>query len=68
AKKFPDRKREDGRYYAIDFTLEELKSLNVTERFKAETGEQVYPNRFPGEYAIFKIPTFEEEIAMIRGL
>tara|TARA_R110000868_G_scaffold165328_6_gene398491 strand:+ start:66268 stop:67380 length:1113 start_codon:yes stop_codon:yes gene_type:complete len=68
AKKFPDRKREDGRYYAIDFTLAELKSLNVTERFKADSGDQVYPNRFPGEYAIFKIPTFEEEIMLIRGL
>src|SRR5690625_3479102 len=30
--RFPDRKREDGRYYAIDFTLEELKQLNLTER------------------------------------
>lgn len=67
-KKFPDRKREDGRYYAIDFTLAELKSLNVTERFKADTGKQVYADRFPGEYGMFKIPTLEEEIKLIQGL
>jgi glycerophosphoryl diester phosphodiesterase len=66
--KFPDRKREDGRYYAIDFTLAELKSLNVTERFKADSGEQVYADRFPGEFGIFKIPTLEEEIKLIQGL
>lgn len=68
ATKFPDRKREDGRYYAIDFTLEELKTLNVTERFKADTGKQVFEQRFPKEFGIFKIPTLEEEIKMIQGL
>ena len=26
---FPDRKREDGKHYAIDFTLEEIKTLRV---------------------------------------
>ncbi|NIY76844.1 glycerophosphodiester phosphodiesterase [Thalassospira sp. HF15] len=66
--KFPDRKREDGRYYAIDFTLAELKTLNVTERFKADSGKQVYADRFPGEFGIFKIPTLEEEIKLIQGL
>lgn len=68
ADKFPDRKRDDGRYYAIDFTLAELKSLNVTERFKADTGKQVYADRFPGEFGMFKIPTLEEEIKLIQGL
>lgn len=68
ATKFPDRKREDGRYYVIDFTLAELKSLTVTERFKADTGKQVYENRFPGDFGMFKIPTLEEEIKLIQGL
>ena len=68
AKKFPDRKREDGRYYAIDFTLAELKTLNVTERFKADTGKQVYEDRFPGDFGMFKIPTLEEEIKLVQGL
>lgn len=68
ATKFPDRKREDGRYYAIDFTLDEIKSLTVTERFKADSGKQVYENRFPMEFGIFKVPTLEEEIKLIQGL
>ena len=33
AKKFPGRQRADGRFYALDFTVSELKQLNVTERF-----------------------------------
>ncbi len=36
AERFPDRAREDGRYYAIDFTLAEIKSLRVTEGFKLD--------------------------------
>ncbi|MFV1851176.1 MAG: glycerophosphodiester phosphodiesterase [Thalassospira sp.] len=68
ATKFPGRKREDGRYYAIDFTLDEIKSLTVTERFKADSGKQVYENRFPMEFGIFKVPTLEEEIKLIQGL
>ena len=39
AKKFPNRHRADGRYYAVDFTLEEIKSLIVTERFNPKTGK-----------------------------
>jgi glycerophosphoryl diester phosphodiesterase len=68
AKKYPKRHRKDGRYYAIDFTLAELKTLNVHERVDAKTGKQVYAARFPLEYGIFKIPTFEEEIKLIQGL
>lgn len=33
ADRFPDRARKDGRYYAIDFTLPEIKSLKFTEGF-----------------------------------
>ncbi|WP_416374910.1 glycerophosphodiester phosphodiesterase family protein, partial [Methanothrix soehngenii] len=29
---FPDRAREDGRWYAADFTLSEIKQLKVHER------------------------------------
>ncbi|MEW6710741.1 MAG: glycerophosphodiester phosphodiesterase family protein, partial [Candidatus Riflebacteria bacterium] len=32
ATRFPERKRDDGRFYAIDFTLAEIKTLKVTER------------------------------------
>ncbi len=33
ARRHPDRRRRDGRFYAIDFTLAELKRLRVQERF-----------------------------------
>lgn len=47
AQKFPDRKRKDGHYYVMDFTLDEIQQLNMTEGFKTENGKQVqiYPNR-----------------------
>lgn len=70
ADKFPDRKRGDGRYYAIDFTLDEIRSLAFTEEFKIRDGQrqQVWPKRFPMLTSSFKIHTFEEEIEFIQGL
>ena len=70
ADKFPDRARADGRYYVIDFDLEEIKSLNFTEGFNLVDGKrvQVYPQRFPMFASTFKIHTFEEEIEFIQGL
>lgn len=68
AQRFPERKRSDGRYYALDFTVAELKQLQVTERFNALTGRQVYPTRFPKGLASFQLPTLEEELELIAGL
>lgn len=68
AKVFPDRKRADGRWYAIDFTVEELKRLRVSERFDPATGKAVYATRFPLGQARFEIPTLEEEIQLVQGL
>lgn len=68
ATKFPARKRSDGRYYALDFTLAELKTLAVSERFDPKTGLAVYPKRFPTGVAGFVIPTLAEEITLIQGL
>lgn len=69
AKKFPDRHREDGKYYAVDFTLPEIESLTVTERFNPETGKPVFGGRFPGDSGIeFKVPKFEDELKLIQGL
>ncbi len=65
---FADRKRDDGRYYAIDFTLEEIKSLHVTERIDDETGEVVFPGRFPAGKSRFEVPTLAEEIELVQGL
>jgi glycerophosphoryl diester phosphodiesterase len=68
AEKFPDRKREDGRYYAIDFTQAELKQLSVNERIDLKTGNRVFPGRFPAGRPSFQIPTLAEEIQLVQGL
>ena len=70
AEKFPGRVRDDGRYYAIDFTLEEVRSLAATEAFVMEEGKKVqgYKNRFPINLSSFSVPTLEEEIQLIQGL
>lgn len=65
---FPDRAREDGRFYAIDFTLAEVKRLRVTERIDLKTGKPVYPKRFPVGKSRFEVPTLAEEIELIQGL
>nr|BAL46119.1 glycerophosphodiester phosphodiesterase [Borrelia sp. tAG88] len=65
---FPERARKDGRYYSVDFTLREIKSLKLSERFDPKTGKPIYPNRFPLNEYNFKIPTLEEEIQFIQGL
>jgi glycerophosphoryl diester phosphodiesterase len=64
--KFPARKREDGRYYAFDFSLAELKTLRVHER-ESEPGKRVFSGRYQGK-AHFTIATFEEEIELITEL
>jgi glycerophosphoryl diester phosphodiesterase len=56
---FPDRIREDGHYYAFDFTLDEIRRLTLRDPAK----------RFPEElYLRLGIPTLEEELALIGAL
>lgn len=68
AKVFPGRARSDGRFYAIDFSLAEIRTLRVSERFDAKTKQPVFPKRFPLSRARFQVPTLEEEIELIQGL
>jgi len=68
AKKFPGRQRADGRFYALDFTLAELKRLNVSERFNPKTGKAAFPRRFPVGMGLFSVVTLEEEIQLIQQL
>lgn len=69
AKKFPGRHRDDGKYYAVDFTLPEIETLTVTERFDPATGKPVFSGRFPMDSGIdFKVPKFEDELKLIQGL
>lgn len=65
---FPDKKREDGRFYVIDFTFDELKKLQVSERFDPETGKQIYPDRYPKGKGSFRLHSLQEEIELIQGL
>ncbi|GAK56893.1 glycerophosphodiester phosphodiesterase [Candidatus Vecturithrix granuli] len=65
---FPHRARPDGRWYVIDFTLAEIKTLQVSERVQPGTRMVVFPTRFPVGKSDFEIPTLAEEIELIQGL
>lgn len=67
AQRFPERIREDGRYYARDLDLAEIRALTVTERVNA-TGSAVFPGRFPAGAGNFRVNTLAEELQFIRGL
>ena len=63
---FPDRIRKDKHFYAIDFTLAEIKKLSAFERTYGD--KQVFPKRFPKARSSFKIPTLREWIELLQGL
>lgn len=63
---FPNRSRKDGLFYAIDFSLEEIKRLKVTER--SNNNLAIYPKRFPVNKSLFTIPTLNEWIELLQGL
>ena len=65
---FPKRKRKDGRFYAIDFTLNELKRLSLNERINLKTGKRVFPNRYPLKKTKLEIPTFKEFLELVNEL
>jgi glycerophosphoryl diester phosphodiesterase len=67
AQQFPERGRDDGRFYAIDFDLTELKSLSVHERVDPQA-RPVFDGRFPVVDLQLRIPTLSEEIILIEGL
>ena len=64
---FPERHRDDGLFYAIDFTLEEIKTLNAHERTESD-GSPVFPKRYSGTGLKFKVPTLAEEIETVDRL
>ncbi len=70
AEKYPDKARQDGRFYVIDFTLDEIRKLNFMEGFEVKNGkkEQVFKDRFPMGKSTFEIHTLAEEIELIQGL
>lgn len=70
ATRFPGRARSDGHFYAIDFSLAEIRQLRVNEGVRASENERraIYPQRFPVDASTFRINTLAEEIEMIKGL
>ena len=72
---FPERSRKvfgETRWLAIDFTLQEIKSLSMTEAFSIDKDSKKlkanYPTRFPLFKSSFRVSTLAEEIEMIQGL
>jgi len=63
---FPERHRDDGRYYAIDFTWDEIQQLFVHER-EDEFGNKVHPTRYAG-HDTFKLSSFEQHVIHIKTL
>ncbi len=59
AEVFPDRKRENGKYYAADFTLAEIRQLRAESR---DT------RRFAPRLEGFRVATFVEAIELIQAL
>ncbi len=69
--RFPDRARDDGRFYAADFNLADIRELRVHERStRDDSGREVpvYPGRYPLQPGLFGVPTLAEEIRLISGL
>lgn len=63
---FPLRKRRDGHYYAIDFTLKEIKKLSVHERVRNK--KALFVKRFPFQFKFLKVPSFKEFCDLVIGL
>jgi glycerophosphoryl diester phosphodiesterase len=68
AEVFPKRQRDDGHYNVADFTLAELRTLQVHERVDAKLGRPTFPRRFPTGEGRFGIATLAEHIELIQGL
>ncbi len=66
--RYPERARPDGRWYARDFTLAEIRDLAVTERLAGDDRGAVFPRRFPPRQGRFRLHTLEDEIALVTGL
>lgn len=65
---YPDRAREDGKFYVIDFDVAELKSLHMHERIDLQTGKVRYEGRPTRTPERMHVATLAEEIEVIQGL
>ena len=67
-RRFPNRTRSDGHHYVIDFTLRELRTLNLHERTVRGGSRARFPARFPSAAAEFRIHTLREMLELVHGL
>ena len=67
AARFEGRGRNDGRFYVRDFSLQELRSLNIWQRMNSD-GSPAFPGRYPPRTGEFRIHTLAEEIELIQRL
>lgn len=64
---YPGRARDDGHYYAIDFTMQEIRALRRFERVD-DHGQPVFAHRFPENHVRFRVNTLAEEIEFLQGI
>lgn len=62
AKIFPDKKREDGRYYVADFTVADLNKLSFNHRVQPTTNKPAIASRVPDQKLSMPVLTFSEFI------
>ena len=67
AERFPGRERADGRFYARDFDMAEIRELTAWERMRVD-GTAVYPGRYPIRTGHYKLHTFREELQLLNRL
>ncbi|MEE4296738.1 MAG: glycerophosphodiester phosphodiesterase [Wenzhouxiangella sp.] len=68
AERFPNRQRDDGRFYTVDFSLDEIRQLNVTERQDPETGQLRYPLRWQPAVHSFRIVELQALLTWLKEL
>ncbi len=66
AERFPDRKRNDGRFYVADLDWAEIQQLAVIERDRTRASNDG-PRRFPGGFHQ-RLMRLEDELALIHGI
>jgi glycerophosphoryl diester phosphodiesterase len=67
ADRFPGRMRADGRYYARDFDLAEIHTLEVHERTDSK-GRQFFPKRQAFSGSDFRVHSLARELQLVADL
>lgn len=68
AMRYPGRARADGRYYALDFTMEEIRALRSRARLNYDLKGELYAERFPTPPEPQSLMTLPEWIEAIEKL